>query len=97
MPEATYTALPTTPTIPPTAPSTSEASITIFSIEFRVMIQQYLRLLPPLEPDIPRPSNPIAPTKEAIPTEESTRADVTLQPTQEVAIEPSSPPESPAT
>ena len=60
-------------------------------------IQQYLGLLPPLEPDIPRPSNPIAPTKEAIPTEESTRADVTLQPTQEVAIEPSSPPESPAT
>ena len=123
--EATYTAHSTTPTVPPDAPSTSEASITISAIEFRAMvhtfqtlttthialfwqmaamrahqdqhttifrqIRQHLGLLPPPQPDIPRPSEPIAPS------DKTTRADVPLQPTQETATEPLSPPESPAT
>ena len=131
MPEATYTALPTTPTIPPTAPSTSEASITIFAAEFRAMvhtfqtlttthitlfwhmadrraqqdqhaailrqIHQHLGLLPPPQPDIPGPSEPIALAEEVILAEETTRADIPLQPTQEVAIKPSSPAESATT
>ncbi|KAL6310745.1 hypothetical protein AAG906_019083 [Vitis piasezkii] len=91
MPEATSTIPPTTPPVPPVASSTSEASITISATEFRVMIQQHLGLLPPPQPDIPGPSEPIAPS------EETTRADVPLQPTQEAATEPSSPPESPTT
>ncbi|RVW75843.1 hypothetical protein CK203_055121 [Vitis vinifera] len=75
MPEATYTAPPTTLVVPPDAPSTSEASITISAIEFRAMIQQHLGLLPPPQPDIPGPSEPITPA------EETTRADFPIQPT----------------
>ncbi|RVW21414.1 hypothetical protein CK203_110722 [Vitis vinifera] len=83
MPEDTSTAPPTTPAIPPVAPSTSEASITISAIEFHVMvqhtailhqIQQHLGLLPPPQPNIPRPSEPIASV------EETTRADVRSSP-----------------
>ncbi|RVW63910.1 hypothetical protein CK203_055685 [Vitis vinifera] len=65
--------------------------------EFRAMhttilhqIQQHLGLLPPPQPDIPRPSEPIAPVEETTTTEETTRADVPIQPTQEVATDPSS-------
>ncbi|RVW64766.1 hypothetical protein CK203_065857 [Vitis vinifera] len=84
MPEATYTAPPTTLVVPPDAPSTSEASITISATEFRAMdyhtailhqIQQHLGLLPPPQPDIPGPSEPITPA------EETTRADFLIQPT----------------
>ncbi|KAL6315875.1 hypothetical protein AAG906_012211 [Vitis piasezkii] len=89
--EATYTAPSTTPTVPPDAPSTSEASITISATEFRAMIQQHLGLLPPPQPDIPGPSKPIAPA------EETTRVDVPIQPTQEATTEASSPPEAPTT
>ncbi|RVW80050.1 hypothetical protein CK203_055800 [Vitis vinifera] len=78
MPKATYIAPPTIPTIPPYAPSTSEASITISAIYFLVM------------PDIPRPSEPIAPTEETIPAEVTTRVDVPIQPTHEATTEPSS-------
>ena len=53
-------------------------------------IQQHLGLLPPPQTDIPEPSEPIASTEETI------RADVPSQATHEAAIEPSSPPESPA-
>ncbi|RVW36228.1 Retrovirus-related Pol polyprotein from transposon 17.6 [Vitis vinifera] len=83
MPEATYTTPPTTPADPPAAPSTSEASITISTTEFRAMIQQHLGLLPPPQPDIPVPS-------ETTPAEETTRANVPIQPTQEATTEPSS-------
>nr|CAN73433.1 hypothetical protein VITISV_040846 [Vitis vinifera] len=91
MPEAASTALPTTLSVPPAAPSTSEASFTISAIEFRAMT------------DIPRPSKPIAlveemtPAEKTTPAEETTRADVPSQATHEATIEPSSPPESPAT
>ena len=44
-------------------------------------VQQHLGLLPPPQPDIPGPSEPIAPTEGTIPTEETTRADVPIQPT----------------
>ena len=115
--EATYTAHSTTPTVPPDAPSTSEAFITISAIEFRGMvhtfqilttthnalfwkmaamrahqdqhttifrqIRQHLGLLPPPQPDIPRPSEPIAPAEETIPTKETTRSYVPIQPTEE--------------
>ena len=60
-------------------------------------IQQHLGLMPPPQPDIPGPSEPIAPTEGTIPTEETTRADVPIQPTQEATTEPSSPLETPAT
>ncbi|KAL6312973.1 hypothetical protein AAG906_006833 [Vitis piasezkii] len=81
IPEATYTAPPTTPAVPSDAPSTSKASITISAIEFRAMdqhtailrqIQQHLGLLPPPQPDIPRPSEPIALVEKTIPTKEAT-------------------------
>ncbi|RVW41450.1 hypothetical protein CK203_094075 [Vitis vinifera] len=88
MPEATYIAPFTTLTVPPDAPSTSEASITISTIEFCTM---HLGLLPPPQPDIPGPSKPIAPV------EETTRVDVPIQPTQEATSEASSPPEAPTT
>ena len=39
-------------------------------------IQQHLRLLPPPQIDISGPLEPIALAEEAIPTEETTRADV---------------------
>ncbi|RVW67292.1 hypothetical protein CK203_065063 [Vitis vinifera] len=91
MPEVVYTALLTTSAVPSVAPSTSETSFTISATEFHAMIQQHLGLLPPSQTDIPRPSEPKAPV------EETTRADVPIQATHEVAIEPSSPPESPAT
>ncbi|KAL6334526.1 hypothetical protein AAG906_018021 [Vitis piasezkii] len=51
MSEATCTDPPTTPPIPPAAPSTSEASITI-------SIQQHLGLLAPPQTDILGPSSP---------------------------------------
>ena len=54
-------------------------------------IQQHLGLLPPPQTDIPGPLEPIAPGEETI------KADVPSQATHEAAIEPSSPPESPAT
>ena len=60
-------------------------------------IQQHLGLLPPPHTDIPGPSEPIAPAKEAIPAKETTRVDVPVQATHEATIEPSSPSESPAT
>ena len=41
MPEATYTAPPTTPAIPSAAPSTSEAFITISATEFRAMVHTF--------------------------------------------------------
>ena len=41
MPEATYTAPPTTLVVPPDAPSTSEASITISATEFRAMVHAF--------------------------------------------------------
>ncbi|RVW18562.1 hypothetical protein CK203_101324 [Vitis vinifera] len=88
MPEATSIVPPTTPLVPLVALSTSEASITISAAEFRVM--QHLGLLPPPQPDIPEPSEPIAST------EETTRADVPIQSTHEAATKPSSPPETPA-
>eukprot|EP00261_Vitis_vinifera_P030190 XP_010665042.1 PREDICTED: mucin-7-like [Vitis vinifera] len=100
MPEATSTDPPATPHVPPVAPPTSEASITISAMEFCAMdqhtaiiphIQQHLGLLPPPQTDIPGPSEPITPAKE------TTRANVPPQATQEATIEPSSPPESPAT
>ena len=117
MPEATYTAPPTTPVDPLAAPSTFEASITISTTEFCAMvhtfqtlttthnalfqqmaamhaqqdqytailrqIQQHLGLLPPPQHDIPVPS-------ETTLAEETTTADVPIQPTQEATIEPSS-------
>ncbi|RVW20757.1 hypothetical protein CK203_113248 [Vitis vinifera] len=74
MPEATSTALPTTLSIPPAAPSTLEASFTISATEFCAMT------------DIPGPSKIIAlveettPAKKTTPTEETTRADVRPRP-----------------
>ena len=44
MPEATYTAPPTTHVVPPDAPSTSEASITISAIEFRAIVHTFQTL-----------------------------------------------------
>ncbi|RVW18179.1 hypothetical protein CK203_106890 [Vitis vinifera] len=44
MPEATYTAPPTTLTIPPDAHSTSEASITISATEFHAMVHTFQTL-----------------------------------------------------
>ncbi|KAL6322902.1 hypothetical protein AAG906_021036 [Vitis piasezkii] len=96
MPEATSTDPPTTPPAPPVAPPTSEASITISATEFRAMIQQHLRLLPPPHTDIPGLLKPIALAEETTPVEETTRADVPSQATHEAATEPSSPSESPA-
>ncbi|RVW20977.1 hypothetical protein CK203_112291 [Vitis vinifera] len=89
--EATSTDPPATPPIPPAAPPTSEASITISTMEFHAMIQQHLGLLSPPQTDILGPSEPIAPVEETI------RADVPPQATHEIATEPSSPLESPAT
>ena len=60
-------------------------------------IHQHLGLLPPPQPDIPGPSEPIAPTEEVIPAKKTTIADIPLQPTQEAAIKPSSPAESATT
>ncbi|RVW90680.1 hypothetical protein CK203_038850 [Vitis vinifera] len=51
MPKATSAAPPTTQVVPPVAPSTSDTSITISATEFRAM------------PDIPGPSEPIAPAE----------------------------------
>ncbi|RVW64918.1 hypothetical protein CK203_041896 [Vitis vinifera] len=76
MPEATYTAPPTTPAVPPVAPSISEAFITISATEFRAM--QHWGLLPPPQPDIHGPSQPIALVKETIPAEETTKANVPI-------------------
>ena len=59
-------------------------------------IQQHLGLLPPPQTDIPEPSEPITPAEEVIPAEETTRVDVPVQATHEVAIKPSSPSKSPA-
>ena len=53
-------------------------------------IQQHLGLLPPPQLDIPEPS-------ETIPAEETTRANVPIQPTQKATTDPLSPPETPAT
>ena len=53
-------------------------------------IQQHLGLLPPPQPDIPGPSEPIAPVEETTTTEETTRVDVLIQPTQEATIQASS-------
>nr|CAN67500.1 hypothetical protein VITISV_016513 [Vitis vinifera] len=39
MPEATSTVPPTTPPVPPVAPPTLKASITIYAIEFRAMME----------------------------------------------------------
>ncbi|RVW77985.1 hypothetical protein CK203_048242 [Vitis vinifera] len=97
MPEATSTDPPATPPVPPVAPSTSKASITIFATEFCAMIRQHLGLLPPPQTNILGPLEPIAPAEETTPTKKTTRANVPLQATHEAAIEPSSPPESPAT
>ena len=47
-------------------------------------IQQHLRLLPPLQPNIPIPSEPIALVEDA------TKAEVPIQPTQETTIDASS-------
>ena len=44
MPEATYIAPFTTLTVPPDAPSTSEASITISTTEFRTMVHTFQTL-----------------------------------------------------
>ena len=44
MPEATYTAPSTTLTVPSDAPSTSEASITISTTEFRAMVHTFQTL-----------------------------------------------------
>ena len=44
MPEATYTAPPSTLVIPPDAPSTSEASITMSTTEFRAMVHTFQTL-----------------------------------------------------
>ncbi|RVW22724.1 hypothetical protein CK203_099385 [Vitis vinifera] len=44
MPEATSTALPTTPAIPPIAPSISKASITISATKFYVMVHLFQTL-----------------------------------------------------
>ena len=60
-------------------------------------IQQHLGLLPPPQPNIPGPSESIALAKKAIPVEETTKADVLIQPTHETTTNPSSPPETPAT
>ncbi|RVW12687.1 hypothetical protein CK203_113890 [Vitis vinifera] len=94
MPDATSADPPATPLVPPAAPPISEASITIFATEFRAM---HLGLLPPPQTDISRPSEPIAPAEEMTPTKETIRADVPTQATHEVAAEPSSPSENPAT
>ena len=53
-------------------------------------IQQHLGLLPPPQPDIPGPSEPIASIEETIPAEKTTRVDVLIQPTQEATIQASS-------
>ncbi|RVW85968.1 hypothetical protein CK203_041476 [Vitis vinifera] len=87
--EATYTAHSTTPTVPPDAPSTSEAFITISAIEFRLAYcypssdsaASGTSATP--QPDILGPSEPIAPTEETIPAKETTRSYVPIQPTQE--------------
>ena len=44
MPEATSTAPLTTPVVLPNAPSTSEASITIFATEFHTMVHTFQTL-----------------------------------------------------
>ena len=44
MPEDTSTAHPTTPVVPPVAPSVSEASITIYAIEFCAMVHLFQTL-----------------------------------------------------
>ena len=44
MPEVTYTAPLTTHVVPPAAPSTSEAFITISATEFRVMVHMFQTL-----------------------------------------------------
>ncbi|RVX23011.1 hypothetical protein CK203_008506 [Vitis vinifera] len=82
MPEATYTAPPTTHVVPPDAPSTSEASITISAIEFPGPAYCYPSSdstasgtsATTFKPDILGPLEPIAPVEETIPTEETTRA-----------------------
>ncbi|RVW19105.1 hypothetical protein CK203_087626 [Vitis vinifera] len=102
MPEAISTNPPATPSVPLAAPSTSEAFITISATKFRAMIHLFKTLTTTHNAlfrqmsDIPRPLEPIAPAKEAIPTEETTRVDVPPKATHEAAIEPSSPSKSPA-
>ncbi|KAL6318405.1 hypothetical protein AAG906_041167 [Vitis piasezkii] len=102
MPEATSTDPLTTPPVPLAAPSTSEASITISATEFCAMdqhtailhqIQQHLGLLPPPQPDIPRPSEPIAPAEETTPVEETTSRCPDLA-HSEGSMDPSSPHEA---
>ena len=59
-------------------------------------IQQHQGLAPP-QTDIPRPLESRAAAEETIPAEETTKANVPIQPTQEATIEASPPPEAPAT
>ncbi|RVW22885.1 hypothetical protein CK203_107866 [Vitis vinifera] len=78
--------------VPPMPKATSTTPPTIPDQHTTILhqIQQHIGLLPPPQPDIPRPSEPIAPVEETTPTEETTRADVPIQRTQEVATDPSS-------
>ncbi|KAL6312055.1 hypothetical protein AAG906_027258 [Vitis piasezkii] len=77
MPEATYTTSPTTSVVPPDAPSTSEASISISAIEFCAMTS-------------PPPQRHFGPSEPIASAEETIRVDVLIQATQEATIEASS-------
>ncbi|RVW70921.1 hypothetical protein CK203_059983 [Vitis vinifera] len=93
MPEATSTTPLTTPVVPLVAPSTSEVSITISATDFRAMVHLFQTLTTTHNALF----RAIAPTDEAIPAKETTRADVPIQPTHEATTDPSFPPETLAT
>ncbi|RVW19613.1 hypothetical protein CK203_117246 [Vitis vinifera] len=108
-PEAISTAPPTTPIVPPVAPTTSEPSITISASEFRALdqqtailrqIQQHLGLLSPPQPDLPTSSRPLTIAEDTISLEDTTTIEVRILPPQEATIatsEDASFPQAPTT
>ena len=50
-------------------------------------IQQHLSLLPPSQPNLPTSSEPLAPIKDTIPTEDTTTAAVQIPPPQKATID----------
>ncbi|KAL6312974.1 hypothetical protein AAG906_006844 [Vitis piasezkii] len=81
MPEAT-SRFPMTPTVPPVAPTTSEPSITISTSDRSLysLDSKHMGLLPPPQPDLPTSSEPLAPTKDTIPAEDTTTVEVQIPP-----------------
>ncbi|RVW44175.1 hypothetical protein CK203_089411 [Vitis vinifera] len=86
--EATFVAFPMTSTIPPVAPTTSEPSITISLSEFHGLIHTFQTLTTTHAALFQQMAEmqPLAPTEETIPTEDTTTIEVQIPPPQEATI-----------